>query len=80
MTDHYDFIKLFGDKVSIKKWIMKKLPSDSFSINNAIMIDMFNNVQNIIIDPQYQANIWLQNTYANNTTFVVLNQVDPNFV
>ena len=59
---------------------MKKLPSDSFSINNAIMIDMFNNVQNIIIDPQYQANIWLQNTYANNTTFVVLNQVDPNFV
>jgi hypothetical protein len=67
--EFYDFIKLFGDKVLIKKWIMHRLPSDSFSITNAVVIDMCQRVQTIIVDPQYQANIWLQSFYKGNTGF-----------
>jgi len=53
VSEYYDFVKLFGDKVQIKKWIMNSLPSDSFSINNALMIEMCTSVQSIIIDPQH---------------------------
>lgn len=40
ISEYFDFIKLFGDKVKIQKWILNRLPSDTFSINNALMIEM----------------------------------------
>ena len=50
VSPDYDFASLFGDQIVIKEWIINKLPSDSFSISNAIMIDQAP-VQSIIIDP-----------------------------
>lgn len=52
-------MKLFGDQMTVKRWIIDRLPSDSCSINNALMIEL-SPVQSIIIDPQYQANAWLK--------------------
>ena len=59
ISNYYDFIKLFGDQVVIKKWVINKLPSDTFSISNALIIDLCP-VQTVAIDPQYQANLWLK--------------------
>ena len=49
-SPYYDFASLFGDQIVIKEWTINKLPSDSFSISNAIIIDQAP-VQSIIIDP-----------------------------
>ena len=50
ISEYWDFVKLFGDQITIKKWIINKLPSDSFSLNNAVMVDLCP-LQSIIIDP-----------------------------
>ena len=50
ISEHWNFIKLFGDQVVIKRWIINKLPSDSFSITNALMVQL-SPIQTIIIDP-----------------------------
>jgi dynein heavy chain len=51
ISEYFDFIKLFGDKMQIQKWVLNKLPSDTFSISNALMIEMATQIQSIIIDP-----------------------------
>jgi hypothetical protein len=53
IAEYYDLIKIFGDKLQIKTWLQNKLPSDSFSITNALMIELVSQVQAIIVDPQY---------------------------
>lgn len=80
VTEHFDFIKIFGDKAQIKEWVMHKLPCDSFSIQNAIMIDMCSEIQIVIIDPEQQANIWLSQTNKEEDSLLVLNVHSPRFV
>ena len=50
VSPYFDFASLFGDQLVVKEWIINKLPSDPFSISNAIIIDQAP-VQSIIIDP-----------------------------
>lgn len=59
IAEYYDFIKMFGNQVQIKRWIINKLPSDTFSITNGLIIEKCP-IQTIMIDPQYQANNWLK--------------------
>ena len=40
IADYYDFLKLFGDQLVIKKWIIRKLPSDTFSLSNALIMEL----------------------------------------
>lgn len=42
ITDDYNFIKIFGDQIMIKEWNFNGLPSDSFSISNAIILENSN--------------------------------------
>lgn len=48
-----------GDAVKIRGWVIDKLPNDSFSIDNAIML-FESNRWPLMIDPQGQANKWVK--------------------
>ena len=49
-----------GDPVAIRHWTLNALPNDSFSIENAIMLNQSNRWP-LMIDPQGQANNWIKN-------------------
>jgi dynein heavy chain len=49
--------------VQVRAWTIAKLPNDSFSIDNAIML--YNSGRwPLCIDPQRQANKWIRNMEA----------------
>lgn len=50
ISDDYNFNKVFGDQIKIKEWNFNGLPSDSFSISNAIILEK-SQKQCICIDP-----------------------------
>lgn len=51
---------VFGDPVRIREWILYGLPNDTFSIDNAIILDNTKRWP-LMIDPQGQANKWIRN-------------------
>lgn len=59
ITDDFNFNKIFGDQIKIKEWNFNCLPSDKFSVSNAIVLENSRR-QCICIDPQYQANKWIK--------------------
>lgn len=82
VSEYWNFIKLFGDQVVIKRWIINRLPADSFSITNALMVEL-SPVQTIIIDPEYQAHAWIRAQSRNSNddlALLVLNQHHPQSV
>ena len=52
-----------GEPVAIRQWTINKLPNDSFSVDNAIMLSNSNRWP-LMIDPQRQANKWIRNMEA----------------
>jgi dynein heavy chain len=50
---------VLGDPIAIRNWTMQGLPSDTFSIENAI-IQSKTRRWPLFIDPQGQANKWLR--------------------
>jgi len=67
-----------GDPVQTRAWTIAKLPNDSFSIDNAIMLYKSNRWP-LMIDPQGQANQWVRRTEADNGLKVV-KQTQATFV
>ncbi|KAJ9589379.1 hypothetical protein L9F63_017431, partial [Diploptera punctata] len=59
-SQEFSLTAVLGEPVLIRKWNICGLPSDSFSIDNAIIIT---NAQRfpLMIDPQGQANKWVKN-------------------
>uniref|UniRef100_A0A672NLS5 Dynein heavy chain ATP-binding dynein motor region domain-containing protein n=1 Tax=Sinocyclocheilus grahami TaxID=75366 RepID=A0A672NLS5_SINGR len=64
-----------GELVKIRSWTIAGLPSDSFSIDNTIIISRWP----LMIDPQGQANKWLKNMEISNSLHVI-KLSDANFV
>uniref|UniRef100_A0A3Q2QE68 Dynein heavy chain coiled coil stalk domain-containing protein n=1 Tax=Fundulus heteroclitus TaxID=8078 RepID=A0A3Q2QE68_FUNHE len=56
-----------GDAVKIQAWTIAGLPSDSFSIDNGIMISRWP----LMIDPQGQANKWVKNMEKANSLHII---------
>ena len=54
--------EILGQQVKIVQWTSNGLPSDEFSIENAIMLD-HSERWSLMIDPQMQANKWLKSQY-----------------
>ena len=52
-----------GDAVAVRNWVINKLPNDSFSVDNAIMMTNSGRWP-LCIDPQRQANKWIRNSEA----------------
>jgi dynein heavy chain, axonemal len=67
-----------GEPVQIRAWTIAKLPNDSFSIDNAIMLYKSNRWP-LMIDPQGQANKWVRNMEGPNGLKVV-KQTQSTFV
>lgn len=69
-SDNFSLTATLGDAVKIREWTIAKLPNDSFSIDNAIMLQRSNRWP-LMIDPQGQANRWVKNMEEQNNLKVV---------
>ncbi|XP_008061721.1 dynein heavy chain 7, axonemal [Carlito syrichta] len=77
-SDDYSLTGTLGEAVTIQAWNIAGLPSDSFSIDNGIII-MNARRWPLMIDPQGQANKWIKNMEKTNSLHLIkLN--DPDYV
>ncbi|KAJ8974696.1 hypothetical protein NQ317_015225 [Molorchus minor] len=58
-ADVYDMVTVLGSDVKIQNWYISTLPRDSFSTENAIIMDTSRR-WSLFIDPQLQANNWIK--------------------
>jgi dynein heavy chain len=58
-TSGFSLRDTLGSPVEIRSWVINRLPNDSFSIENAIMLRKSNRWP-LMIDPQGQANKWVK--------------------
>ncbi len=59
--EEYRLQEVIGEPVKIRQWVIDKLPNDSLSIENAIMMS-FSDRWPLLIDPQLQGNKWIRNS------------------
>lgn len=69
-SENFRLETTLGDAVKIRGWVIDKLPNDSFSIDNAIML-FESNRWPLMIDPQGQANKWVKKREVDNQLKVV---------
>jgi dynein heavy chain len=62
-SEEFSLQAVLGNSVEIRSWQINKLPSDSFSVDNAI-IQKNSDRWPLMIDPQMQANIWIKSMEA----------------
>ncbi|EFN75890.1 Dynein heavy chain 7, axonemal [Harpegnathos saltator] len=75
-TQDYQLTQVLGEPVLIRSWNIFGLPSDLFSIDNAIIV-MNSRRWPLMIDPQGQANKWVKNMEkAFNLNVIKLTQLD----
>ncbi|XP_048510723.1 dynein axonemal heavy chain 7 isoform X3 [Athalia rosae] len=58
-SDTYSFVTVLGSEIKINSWNIHGLPRDSFSTENAIIMDSSKR-WSLFIDPQSQANKWIR--------------------
>ncbi|XP_076222913.1 dynein heavy chain at 62B [Nomia melanderi] len=69
-TDSYDFVATLGTEIKINSWNIFGLPRDSFSVENAIIMDNSKR-WSLFVDPQSQANKWIRNMERQNELEIV---------
>ncbi|XP_017762251.1 PREDICTED: dynein heavy chain 12, axonemal-like [Eufriesea mexicana] len=69
-TENFDFIEILGTEIKINSWNIFGLPRDSFSTENAIIMDNSKR-WSLFIDPQSQANKWIRNMEKQNELEIV---------
>lgn len=69
-SDDYSLTTTLGDPVKIRAWNIAGLPTDSFSVENGIIISNSNRWP-LMIDPQGQANKWIKNMEKQNNLHTV---------
>nr|CAH7763955.1 unnamed protein product [Callosobruchus chinensis] len=75
-TADFQLIDILGEPDVIRAWNIFGLPSDNFSVDNAIIISNSRRYA-LMIDPHDQANKWIKNMErSNNLAIVRLNQTD----
>ena len=75
-SNEFSLLSTLGDPVQIRAWNIHGLPTDSFSVENGIMISNARRWP-LMIDPQGQANKWIKNMEkANNLHVIKLSDSD----
>ncbi|XP_066476619.1 dynein axonemal heavy chain 7 [Tiliqua scincoides] len=69
-SEDYSLTGTLGEPVKIRAWNIAGLPSDSFSIDNGIIISNARRWP-LMIDPQGQANKWVKNMEKANSLHVI---------
>lgn len=77
-TQDYQLIQILGDPVLIRSWNIFGLPSDMFSIDNAIIVTNSRRWP-LMIDPQSQANKWVKNM-EKTLNLHVIRLTQPNYM
>uniref|UniRef100_A0A8D3BVT1 Dynein axonemal heavy chain 12 n=1 Tax=Scophthalmus maximus TaxID=52904 RepID=A0A8D3BVT1_SCOMX len=66
----FSLSKTLGDPIKIRAWNIAGLPSDSFSIDNGVIVSNSRRWP-LMIDPQGQANKWVKNSEKDNNLSVI---------
>lgn len=69
-SEDYNLTATLGDQVKMRAWTIAGLPTDSFSIENGIIISNSNRWP-LMIDPQGQANKWVKNMEKSRNLHVI---------
>ncbi|XP_010788876.1 dynein heavy chain 12, axonemal [Notothenia coriiceps] len=69
-ADDFSLSKTLGDPIKIRAWNIAGLPSDSFSIDNGVIVSNSRRWP-LMIDPQGQANKWVKNSEKENKLSVI---------
>ncbi|MEQ2250438.1 hypothetical protein ILYODFUR_000797 [Ilyodon furcidens] len=69
-SDDFSLCKTLGDPIKIRAWNIAGLPSDSFSIDNGVIVSNSRRWP-LMIDPQGQANRWVKNSEKDNNLSVI---------
>lgn len=69
-SSDFSLTNTLGDAVKIRAWNIAGLPTDSFSVENGIIISNSNRWP-LMIDPQRQANKWVKNMEKANLLHVI---------
>lgn len=67
-----------GVPIKIQNWIINGLPMDSFSVDNAIIMDGSQR-WSLLIDPQSQAHKWIK-TMEKSNDIIIVKLTDPNYM
>jgi len=77
-SDTFKLITVLGEPVKIQQWAIDGLPNDSFSVDNAIVMNKSRRWP-LIIDPQGQANKWIRKM-EQPRNLVVVKLTDGDFI
>ncbi|XP_020624937.1 dynein heavy chain 12, axonemal-like [Orbicella faveolata] len=69
-SDDFSLSKTLGQAIKIRAWNIAGLPTDSFSIDNGVIVDNTRRWP-LMIDPQGQANKWIKNSEKDNQLSVI---------
>lgn len=69
-SNNYNLIEVLGIPITIQNWTINGLPMDSFSIDNAIIMDGSQR-WSLLIDPQGQAHKWIKTMEKSNDIIIV---------
>lgn len=76
-SETFELENVMGDPMKIMDWQIDKLPADSVSICNAIMIEKGLR-KPFMIDPQLQGTTWLKNVSNRENELQIVRMSDPN--
>jgi dynein heavy chain len=62
ISKNYSLVNTIGDQIHIRNWKINGLPSDSVSVDNAIIAQKSKRWP-LMIDPQNQANTWIKKMF-----------------
>lgn len=75
---NFNLIHTLGHPTQIRAWALCGLPTDSYSVNNAIIVTNARRYS-LMIDPQGQANKWIKNLERDNG-LQVIKQIDEDYM
>ncbi|RNF10243.1 dynein heavy chain 7, axonemal isoform X1 [Trypanosoma conorhini] len=78
VSEDYALAKFVGSPIDIQTWRLQQLPSDGFSIDNAVIVKTSHRWP-LFVDPQHQANNWIRNMERENG-LVVTRLSDPDCI
>jgi len=77
-SSNYSLIEVLGVPTKIQNWTINGLPLDSFSIDNAIIMDGSQR-WSLLIDPQGQAHKWIK-TLEKYNDIIIIKLTNPNYM
>lgn len=69
-SEEFSFVDILGSEIKISSWIVNGLSKDTYSTENAVILDN-SKMWSLLIDPQSQANKWIREMEALNGLRVI---------